>query len=377
MRLHISLPLVFALTPNLACRTQYLAIEQDESASTTSVVASTSTSSVTSTTTTSAGSTSDAEGGISETFSIAGTTGPESPDTTSSSSSSTSDDMATSSPDVSSSSEVPICGDGVVDSNEQCEGGADCDPNCQFFCGNGVVDEEREETCEPFQNAACNPITCTFCGDGIVNGFNEECDQGDMNGTQIPPYGKAECTTECTIGVLRAFVTSTAYSGDLGGISGANKKCKEQAQDAGLRNPDRFIAWLAGNDGYTALKELSKSCSLPYFRTDDILIAESAAELLTNPIADQLLFLGISESGNLVEYKDVWSCINSTGTSACKAASRCADWTSSDAKLVTRTGLTSFVGLDFCLLGAVSWTECRDTPCNSPSHLYCFEQCPP
>jgi len=100
-----------------------------------------------------------------------------------------------------------VCGDGIVDADEECDDGDDnsdteadaCRTDCTFAtCGDGVVDED-EECDDGIDNAripdACR-LDCTLptCGDGIVDS-GEQCDDGDDNG----PDG--ECSDVCEINV--------------------------------------------------------------------------------------------------------------------------------------------------------------------------------
>jgi fibro-slime domain-containing protein len=99
----------------------------------------------------------------------------------------------------------PRCGDGTVQSNEQCdEGGSNgtagstCDVRCKKKCGNGFKDPG--EACDDGVNngayGTCLP-TCMlagYCGDGAVNG-PEQCDKGA--GNEANPYGANKCTTTC------------------------------------------------------------------------------------------------------------------------------------------------------------------------------------
>jgi cysteine-rich repeat protein len=57
---------------------------------------------------------------------------------------------------------VAVCGNGIVETGEQCDGGSGCGSDCQLLCGNGVIDD------------------------------GEQCDDGSANGTA----GDA-CTSTC------------------------------------------------------------------------------------------------------------------------------------------------------------------------------------
>lgn len=84
-----------------------------------------------------------------------------------------------------------VCGDGIVDPNEQCDDGllnSDTEPDacrtdCRLpRCGDSVVDSG--EACDDGNNAnedGCS-FSCVieFCGDGITQGgLNEDCDDGN------------------------------------------------------------------------------------------------------------------------------------------------------------------------------------------------------
>lgn len=100
----------------------------------------------------------------------------------------------------------PICGNGIVESTEQCDDGNilswdGCDSQCMFepiaTCGNGIV--ETGEACDDgnrVSNDGCN-ATCTqieqiaICGNGAVE-IGEVCDDGNiLNGDG--------CNSTCTV----------------------------------------------------------------------------------------------------------------------------------------------------------------------------------
>jgi fibro-slime domain-containing protein len=108
----------------------------------------------------------------------------------------------------------PVCGDGIVTGNEQCDLGASknvggyggCDANCMLgpFCGDGLVDATHE-VCDDGVNATpyatvssgCAPDCRNhYCGDGIVDtDFGEACDLASLNSAAA--YGPGQCSTSC------------------------------------------------------------------------------------------------------------------------------------------------------------------------------------
>ncbi len=105
---------------------------------------------------------------------------------------------------------IPLstCGNGVINSPEQCDDGASngtatdkCDAHCRFRCGNGIKDpgEDCDDGVNNGSYGTCNP-DCTLaphCGDGVLNG-NEQCDSGTKNVALVSAYGRGVCTSVCT-----------------------------------------------------------------------------------------------------------------------------------------------------------------------------------
>ena len=86
-------------------------------------------------------------------------------------------------------------------------------------------------------------------------------------GEELPPGCPA---------LKRVFVTSTRYTGDLGGIPGADEKCQSHADAAGLAGT--FLAWIS--DGVDSPATRFARSAEPYVRTDGTKIAEDWDDLV-------------------------------------------------------------------------------------------------
>lgn len=153
-------------------------------------------------------------------------------------------DGVTPTPDTLSPDTVDPCGNGVVDTGEDCDGallgGKDCNslgfdkgtltckPDCSFDtsgcqhenCGNGKLDGNEDcdgallggkdcksqgfdggsLTCSA--NCAFDTSGCTKCGDGTINQAIEECDGKDLGGKQCQDVGSytgglLKCSATC------------------------------------------------------------------------------------------------------------------------------------------------------------------------------------
>ncbi|HVU00417.1 MAG TPA: DUF4215 domain-containing protein [Polyangiaceae bacterium] len=128
-----------------------------------------------------------------------------------------------------------ICGNGVLQPDEQCDdgntnSGDGCSSTCQneIVCGNGSV--EGTEQCDPPAPGFCSP-TCQdvppVCGDGFVQA-GEECDP------PVPWACSAECTiqTPCGNGLLDpgedCDPPNTAFCGPTCAFGGACTTCEEK-----------------------------------------------------------------------------------------------------------------------------------------------------
>jgi hypothetical protein len=360
MHLKTRAALLIALAPNLACPMIHIAGEQAESASSTTSGASTTTTSSTSTALSTSGSTSGAEGGNSGTSSTSSSssTGHQDDNATTISLASTSDDTSTSTGEQSTSD------------------GSKCGPDDECHEGPG-----------------CDLTTCKlFCGDGIINGppSSEQCDDGISNGAgsiSAPAF----CTKTCARSGRYAFITSkNNFTGKLAeldqdnprsGIDAADAYCSEAAKaipDVG-ENP-QFIAWLSvwNDDVSHSPSTRLNNCTRPYFlrkpddadaKTKRLLIAWDYQDLTTiNLLSSNYLrnSIFLTEHGVKVFNESVLTATLENGMPD-KSSGNCSLWTSEADQ--TTTGQHN--------LKDSRWTNKQKSPCSTPAHLYCFEQCPP
>ena len=158
----------------------------------------------------------------------------------------------------------------------------------------------------------------------------------------------------------RVFVTSSKYSGDLGGLSGADAKCQSKADKVKLGGV--WKAWLS--DSSTSASSRLSHSENPYIRIDNQIVANNWADLTDGELRNGI---GIDESGKLIvtnSFTGAWTGTNSSGNIM---TPNCTDWTSRSTRL---TGVRGGVGATyFWTVGAYPTQEC-----SNGFYLYCFEQ---
>lgn len=146
--------------------------------------------------------------------------------------------------------------------------------------------------------SSTGPVSATstagagVCGDGHVDD-GEECDDGllaDGCSSSCKPY-------------RTVFVTSEVFTGDLGGLAGADAKCQEAAAAAKL--PGNFQAWLSTSDTSPVTKSVHSS--IPYQLVDGTEVASSWGDLVDGAISAPI---AVSEKGG-PPGKGLHSCIPS------------------------------------------------------------------
>jgi cysteine-rich repeat protein len=265
------------------------------------------------------------------------------------------------------SCQMAICGDGFTWLDvEECDAGADsalCDSDCTIpECGDLYANPAAGEQCDAGGEPTpeCDPdCTVPMCGDNYVSvAAGEECDDGNVDAGD-------GCSPACTKERRVVFVSSALYTGNLGGLAGADQKCQQLAAAAGLKGT--FKAWLSDQTASPSTRFLKSA--VPYVLPGGQQVAKSWADL-----ADGILVHAIDQTEQKAAppaaatcsgKPTVWTNTREDGTSW--SGNICGNFTNTSAD--GRLGSTMAVNF--------SWTRhCSGGAgtCAWKAPIYCFEQ---
>ncbi|MBS1826472.1 MAG: hypothetical protein JST93_14235 [Acidobacteria bacterium] len=153
------------------------------------------------------------------------------------------------------------------------------------------------------------------------------------------------------------FITAATFTGDLGGLSTADRRCVDEARANGLGM--NYKAWLSTAQ-YPVSQRLVPSAGI-YRMVDGTIVANGWADLL-----DGQLFTPVNRTAanQVVSSTNVvW-----TGTTAPGGASGedCNGWTSSSSAVIATAGYSHQMN--------ALWTHAVALGCNAAVRLYCVEQ---
>ncbi|MFO0599900.1 MAG: DUF1554 domain-containing protein [Myxococcaceae bacterium] len=155
------------------------------------------------------------------------------------------------------------------------------------------------------------------------------------------------------------FITSLTFTGNLGGLAGADQKCATAAAAANL--PGTFKAWLSSGSTSALSRFTVEGPWEQRSQLDgNILTFRNRANLQTTPLAQ----LTVNEQGSSSQFTTyVW-----TGTAAGGASSGndCNGWTSASSAGVGSYGDGS--------ARSTNWTAFSTTGCDQPLALLCIQQ---
>lgn len=151
-----------------------------------------------------------------------------------------------------------------------------------------------------------------------------------------------------------AFLTTDTYSGNLGGTSGADAKCKDAAINAGLAGS--YKAWIATS---TESADAHIGTASGWVRTDGKIFARSKADF----VAGRHHYpLRVSETGvDLLTARTAWTGALMTGAAT---ANTCSNWTS------IATGTSGTAGEPHT--GGTMWSSFSTSGCTGLKSLYCL-----
>lgn len=267
------------------------------------------------------------------------------------------------------------CGDGVLSEGEECDDGNlkdtdSCRADCLLAsCGDGVVQlgvEECDDANVVYGDACAQNCKNAICGDGFVRMGWEECD--DANDVETDG-----CNNKCGLIIRRKmFVSSTKYSGNLGGIDGADAKCQVLAKARDPKLPGNFKAWLSDakkgpvdrfDVAFTGVYELVDTTIVAVHGWKDL-----SDGMLDNPINIRETCGSVDFDADACEPVDtaVWSNTNVGGSPL--GGEHCDGWSTEAGKPEGSYGLSASMGSD--------WTgslPSLSSTCSSPLNLYCIE----
>ena len=164
------------------------------------------------------------------------------------------------------------------------------------------------------------------------------------------------------------FVTSVTYTGNLGGLSGADAKCQGLATAAGL--PGTYKAWLS-DEATSASSRLTHS-TLPYVLVSGSTVAKNWTQLTSGLLAhaiDRTELGGTPPASTTIECTGASSVFTGTDPDGFSTLSTtgCGGWTSVSVAEEAQIG-------DYKSTGS-NWTRrCSRPVCSAFLALYCLQQ---
>lgn len=213
----------------------------------------------------------------------------------------------------------------------------------------------------------------SFCGDCTTDcGADNYCGNGTCKGI----VGEA-CTklTECVSGLCKdnvcitgkiVFISSAYYTGDLGGLTGADNKCQGLADEAGLKGT--FKAWLSDDtttSPYASPSSRFNQAVVPYYRVDLQRVAKNWDDLTDENIENRI---NINELGAPIPFNSQRRVHTNTLANGWLyfTANDCLEWTTANSTISSSKGNSDFTDSKW------SWEETSN--CSNSARLYCFQQ---
>jgi len=248
--------------------------------------------------------------------------------------------------------------------------GADCNATCSAagrsydtatgtYAGSGGTDQNCMDVMQAL-GVSGSFFTVNLDGQGCANsplGFFAR-DTFPTSPTASETSTERACACESRI----AFVTSTEYDGNLGGLAGADSKCQASADAAGLLGT--YKAW--SSDTTTGPATTFAQSSHPYVLTDGTVIARDWADLTDGTLLAPIF---VDEAGNSPTTTATWTNTAPDGTpnnpTGDPTQDSCTQWQSTVGN--ARVGNVGALGSN--------WTDIGLLQCSiNLGRLFCFQQ---
>ncbi len=205
------------------------------------------------------------------------------------------------------------------------------------------------DTTEGTGSSSTGPIG-PVCGDGVVEG-KEACDDGNA----APDDGCKECAKDSIV-----FISSEVYRGyELGGLDGADKRCRSLAAKAGLSRPETFRAWLSTQ--MVAAADRITHSNGRYKLVNGLVIAEDWASLTSGALSATIT---VDENSQTQDSR-AWTGTLADGLPA-QGSEFCSDWDDD-------SGLIFYGGAGRSLATDSGWSFYSNDECGGLNRIYCFE----
>jgi hypothetical protein len=197
---------------------------------------------------------------------------------------------------------------------------------------------------------------------------------GTGNGINFPD-GSVQTSAASGLVFKRMFITSTTYTGNLGGLSGADAACQARANAAGLGGTWKAIlssSTVNAKDriGYNWDGIINLLGTVLYFnpRSSRPNITDISGFFSANPIID--VNYGITTEAKVYATGSSWTWTGTNIGGIVYSGTTCVDWTSNS---TSYSGWGGSEGSNYSLY-PVNWISGSVLNCNSSYQLYCIEQ---
>ncbi|HEY0133354.1 MAG TPA: hypothetical protein VGB85_04720 [Nannocystis sp.] len=167
-------------------------------------------------------------------------------------------------------------------------------------------------------------------------------------------------------------MSSEVYDGDFGGLDGADLRCRNLAQAAGITSWPSFRAWLSDAE-VGPLERFTLVPAKPYGLPTGERVADSLADLVLNGPGDGIR---VDELGKPLTPSLVWTNTGVAGEPH-SATNHCKHWDSASADVLARVGYSHVAKLPEDKWKAWRdqrwWTSYLLQTCDWMARLYCFE----